>query len=88
MDLVKFVKRGERSSTKLFFSPKKKVCQIVTEFAETRRVSCSDSVDENGAIYIGLCERKLNSKQKQTAESVEVSQPHNVYTCQCKDGFG
>ena len=65
-----------------------KVCQIVTEFAETRRVSCSDSVDESGAIYIGLCERKLDSKQKQTADSVEVSQPYNVYTCQCKDGFG
>ena len=68
----------------------------MTEFAETKRVSCSDSVDDSGAIYIGLCERKLNSKSKQTAESEfhsvgggsEVTKPHNVYTCQCKEGYG
>ena len=68
-----------------------KVCQIVTEFAETRRVSCSDSVDDSGAIYIGLCEWKLNSKQTADFRSVgaaEVTRPHNVCTCQCEDGYG
>ena len=71
-----------------------KVCQIVTEFAEIKRVSCSDSVDDSGAIYIGLCERKLNSKQKKTADflsvgaAAEVTRPHNVYTCQCEKGYG
>lgn len=71
-------------------------CQVITGYSEVIQVSCSDTIDVNsGAIFIGLCQRNLNNHNQQTADhSIEnaaddpSTSQHNIYTCQCQEGYG
>ena len=64
-------------------------CQVITGYSEVIQVSCSDTIDVNsGAIFIGLCQRNLNDHSIKNAADDPSTSQHNIYTCQCQQGYG